>query len=491
MRTTVLIAVLVLFGCALLWLAGSAFVSSVTTFAVRQEWPEGLGSADSVPRRYPPVETNDAARSLIPIAANLGVGMGRNSRGPETGPISDEASSYVSSEVARDNDAVQPPPAALGAFILAHETDFRQVENLIQHSPIVWSTHVEAAGDAHVPNLLGHLKLNRLLVARALARHDDPAAWTDLQASWILSRGLLRRPELISTLVGLSMARTMNAAARSLPAPAPQWRDEMARFDYRRALIASQQAEAWSVTTRLRHHSFVVDEDGHRNRLDPFHATANAVMTPFVDYAAAGLAKASRDSSLKLAGIKQCGMDGEAFTREVRDQIPRWNVIARVSNLDLGSVWQRVLRFRAELEETSRILQLKEHGWPASLPGVEQSQCSDGHWTYNGRSLYFSKELPLPRSIKAMPLRFTTVRVPDGKLEESGRGPRVRVERPHRQPQPSIAASYLLPNFSAPAKRLLGLAYDPVPMATMSFSTPAAVTSAPAPGPVTTSGFVL
>ncbi len=425
MRKILLIGLLILFGCALLWLAGSAFVSSLTTTSAQQEWPVGLGSTVSVPRRFPPAEINDAARALIPIAARLGVGIAPNSRGLQTGSLSDEASSYVSSESTRTSDTVQPPPSALGAFLIEHQDDFGLLENVIQHSPIVWATHIEAGGDAPIPNLLGHLKLHRLLVARALARHDDPAAWSDLEASWILGRGLMQRPELISTLVGLSIARTTNAVARFLPVSAPRWRDEMVRFDYRRALIASQQADAWSVT--MAKHSFT-DEGGQRHPLDPFRAAANFVMTPYIDYAAAALAKASRESSGKLASMTQCGMDGEAFSRGVRNRIPRWNLLARASNPNLGQAWQRVLRFRAELEGTNRILELKALGWPASLPGIERSQCSDGNWIYDGHSLRFSKELPVPRPIKAVPLRFTYVRTTPASDLVIGK-PRIRLVR--------------------------------------------------------------
>jgi hypothetical protein len=409
MRKALMITVIVLSGCALLWLAGSAFVSSVTTTSVQEQWPDGLGTIDSVPGRFPPAETNAAARALIPIAARLSVAISPDLRRPQTDALSDQIASYVAGEISREDDGVQPPPAALGAFIAAHESDFAQLDNVVQHSPVVWTTNIGAARNAPLPNLLGYLKLNRLLVARALVRHGDPAAWSDLQTSWLLGRSLMQRPEIISALVGMGIARSTNAAARFLPVPAPQWREEMARFDYRRALVASQQAYAWSLTTGKG--AFAVDA-GNRRAPGVFHEAVTFMMMPLFDYAAAGLAKATRESAGKYAAMTQCGVDGEAFGRRIRDQIPRWNLVARQANANLGPAWQRAQRFRAELEGTSRILELRTLGWPASLPRIEQSQCSDGHWIYDGHSLRFSKELPVPQPARAMPLRFTSVRTP-------------------------------------------------------------------------------
>jgi hypothetical protein len=397
---------------AVVWLVGYSITDSMTKNDLHADWPLGLGGADSVPRRFPPIGATEGVEALTTAAARLGIDLRERSHGMDT-PTLRSAADYVTAEVTRTTNDVQQPPSPLGAFLATHSPELDEVETIATTAPLGWPEDVQKGHEAPLPNLIGIVRLQRLLLARALARHADSAAWNELHASWNLGRALLGRPEMISNLVGLAVVRNTNAVARTLPPPAPTWRNEMLAFDYRRAFVASQQAEAWMVATAGRRLSSVNEDirpDGNR----PIHRIASIVLRPYVSYSAAGLEKAYRDSSSAFASMNQCGIDVDAFNRISR--IPTWNFMARASYPSLGGAWQRVLRLRADLEATSKLLELESArasagAWPDSIPGLSTSACSDGHWLYERRNdgsmtLRFSKELSSPLH-GTTPLQFT------------------------------------------------------------------------------------
>ena len=69
-----------------------------------------------------------------------------------------------------------------------------------------------------------------------------------------------------------------------------------------------------------------------------------------------------------------------------------------IGRLDIG--WQRAFRYRAEREATANALRAR-----AGLPIVEASHCSDGRWTFDGKTLQFAKPIALgERRDTSMPL---------------------------------------------------------------------------------------
>ena len=69
-----------------------------------------------------------------------------------------------------------------------------------------------------------------------------------------------------------------------------------------------------------------------------------------------------------------------------------------IARLDIG--WQRAFRYRAEPEATANALRAR-----AGQPIEERSQCSDGGWSFDGKTLRFAKPIALPeRRDTSMPL---------------------------------------------------------------------------------------
>ena len=69
-----------------------------------------------------------------------------------------------------------------------------------------------------------------------------------------------------------------------------------------------------------------------------------------------------------------------------------------LSRLDIG--WQRAFRYRAEREATANALRAR-----AGQPIEERSKCSDGAWSFDGKTLQFARPIQLPeRRDTSMPL---------------------------------------------------------------------------------------
>ena len=73
---------------------------------------------------------------------------------------------------------------------------------------------------------------------------------------------------------------------------------------------------------------------------------------------------------------------------------------ARVDVYDLDITWQRAFRYRVEREATANALRAR-----AGQPIEEGSHCSDGGWSFDGKTLRFAKPIALPERLDtSMPL---------------------------------------------------------------------------------------
>jgi hypothetical protein len=362
------------------WLGAAVFAEHSRT-TIRREWPLGLGTLDEVPRHYPPREQSSDAARLIALGAAAGVDLAQPSGRP--GARFRELGEYLDRQLTRTDGRVDPPPPEV-AEREAAVADLRAF--LLARNAIVWPTDVAATAQAPLPNLSGHFTLTRLLIAHALA--SPSTASDDLCAAWRLQRVLWHRPELISKMVALAGTRMVNAAARRLDAR-PAWFGEIEAIDYRRSILAAQQAEAWA------HRKEVEEEGRDTDRL------VDVVIQPYDELCAANLTAVMRGAAETMARSRNCDVDPAAA--DVRAMLPFWNRPARRVAANVGAVWQRVGRFQAELEATQRIFAIKAGVWSSRL---EQSACSDGTWSFTDGTLRFSREIPARRPMLNVPLTF-------------------------------------------------------------------------------------
>ena len=259
----------------------------------------------------------------------------------------DAITAYVRKEIARgDLTIAEPPPIP----------NITAIRDLLLREPIVWTRDLDQQHGSLLPKLAMHQTLVRALVASALARArvHDAGAWDDLHAAWNLTKALDAHPHVILRIVTMSMARGINAVAWKMPLPPPPWFHEVQEADFVRPLIETLQFEKWR---------------SQREQIFPFKSMAEGI-------------ERDRKFTTEVAPLTDCEFNRKSSSPDI----------------DIG--WQRAFRYRAEREATANALRAR-----AGQPIVSTSRCSDGAWTFDGKTLAFSKPIALPETVDtSMPL---------------------------------------------------------------------------------------
>lgn len=266
----------------------------------------------------------------------------------------DAVTAYVRQEIARGDLTIAQPPAM---------ADLSAIRDLLLREQIVWERNLSQQHGGLLPKVAMHLTLMRALVASALAhaRRHDATAWDDLHAAWNLTKALDEHPHLILRTVAMSMTRAINAVAWKMPLPVPAWFDEVRDRDQVRLLFETLQFENWRA---WREQKFLTKPLAERIERE-------------------------RALTSELARVTQCEFNRATATGNRPDPIAR---------LDIG--WQRAFRYRVEHEATANALRVR-----AGQPIQESSHCSDGGWSFDGKTLRFAKPIALPeRRDTSMPL---------------------------------------------------------------------------------------
>jgi hypothetical protein len=274
-------------------------------------------------------------------------GAGRLMKLAEAVAPDDAVTSYMRREIARGDLAIAEPPPL---------PDVASIRDLLLREPVVWGRDLEQQHGGLLPKTEMFLTLTRSLVATALgrARQKDVAAWDDLRAAWNLTKSLEDHPHLILTTIAMSMTRAINAVAWKMPLPVPAWFEEVQRRDSVRLLFETLQFEKWRRW------------DVQTFPLKPFAATIDR----------------ERAFVAELGRVTRC----------------EFHPVSQTTNLDI--TWQRAFRYRAEREAAANALRAR-----AGQPIEESSQCSDGGWSFDGKTLRFAKPIALPeRRDTSMPL---------------------------------------------------------------------------------------
>ena len=237
-----------------------------------------------------------------------------------------------------DNPRALPPPPDMAVYFGKHAAALDAVRaQLLSGEKITWP---------EIVNFNELLLLTRILAAHAVSHRD----WRDLEAAWRLMRPLWDRPDSLSCIVALSGMRVINGAARKMPPPAPAWFAEILTFDVRRGMLRGQLAELMTIRRAA--------EDAARAReskLDPI----GWLREPYDLAVARNFEAVMRGAAINAARSDRCAVDVRLFARDVGDALPWWNRPGFVAAPNLGAMWERVGRFRAEREQTAKRFNLK------------------------------------------------------------------------------------------------------------------------------------
>lgn len=271
-------------------------------------------------------------------------------------PDNDAVTAYVRREIARGELAITEPPAI---------PNLSAIRELLLREAVVWERELPQQHGGLLGKVAMHLTLMRALVASALrrARQHDGAAWEDLHAAWNLAKSLEGHPHVIVRAVAMSMTRAINAVAWKMTLPVPAWFAEVQERDFVQPLCETMQYEDWRIW---------------KEQAFPLKTFAERI-------------EHERTLAGELARETECEFNRVTEPASPKDPNDR---------VDIG--WRRAFRYRVEREATANALRAR-----AGQRIDEGSRCSDGRWSFDGKTLRFSKPIALPEKLDAsMPLTF-------------------------------------------------------------------------------------
>ncbi|HKP47125.1 MAG TPA: hypothetical protein VJT50_11040 [Pyrinomonadaceae bacterium] len=268
-------------------------------------------------------------------------------------PKNDAIEEFVAREITRGELTIGNPPAL---------PDVALIRELLLREPVIWERYDEIGAQQATAARVMQMTMARALVANALAkaRANDAAAWDDLFATWKLARTLDAHPQMMAQTAALAMARMINAAAWKMPLPAPEWFQDLQLHDNVQRLLEAFQFQTASY---WRNNAWI-----------------------FPTKWLAGSVEHDRKIAEELSRMSQC--DVNASINEL--------------GVDLSSLWRRAFRYRAEREATANALRAR-----AGKAIETGSRCSDGAWTFDGKTVRFNREITTAAPDKPMPLVLT------------------------------------------------------------------------------------
>lgn len=393
-----------------LWvLLALATVATASSFG-----PSRLPAAADLLARHPSRSASASALGLERLTARLGIDLAPRSLTGRSRPSKTEVDAYdaaqreihayVKRQLARTDPGVAPPSAELAAFFDDHGREIEALRcQLLEHEVPRWELRLESPTVMPLPNLVGHINLQRLLAANALAQaanRDWAAASRTLEASWRLNASLADDPLLITQLVALSVARMQVGVLRHLEDVPSRWRERLADVDFRDSLLEALAVESWLWTQRS-------DEDLSQDS-DLLQHVLWLAARPYMRMCVDELGVAWRSRLENFARLDYlCDRDLHELDADLRLRSPWWNVLSDMVP-NLSGIPVRLARFELDLELTRKVLRLKaerdlrDGRWPDSLPGITvSSACPADRWTYRVEpdgavSLAFSRPIEWP-----------------------------------------------------------------------------------------------
>lgn len=344
------------------------FLAEIQSNRSQHEWATIFASPEAVETRFPPQESNEVARQIEKLAAEVGVDV--VPRGCKDRPrLTDEDKkdyelfhSELVSWVASLSESESSPPPPLPALVVAHlELSKLQIDDLhlllTQGKLPQWSRDVLRLDPSPIPNLFGILKLQRVLLADAVlssSRGDGKRVNLDLESSWTLIRCLEARSTTISHLVRVAMARIHTATLRTIPTSDSSWIVRLDPTSFKEGLLLAMRVEAWVVA-----HPDYNDRVHMNRRSNPWWERPVYVASrPYWRLVSLHSSASSRNQVQEIESTRQW----------CRSSLPElkwssWNLAKfHDAPLDLRFLAYRLKRLELEFELTAWVIRLRSEG---------------------------------------------------------------------------------------------------------------------------------
>ncbi len=299
-------------------------------------------------------------------------GDGRSRPAPETAKafesVGSAAGQFVDREVRTSQEKVAPPSPSLERFLADHEGEMAAIQSLLlREDDVRWEMDASKGAESPLPNLLGFLRLQKLLLAKALIEirggRSDEALQT-LEASWRFDEAVLGRPELISQLIHIAVAKLQVGVLRKIDAPPYGWSERLREGRALAGYAAAFENQFWFMQP---------DASDLTGKAGAFGRVLRRIGEEFQQ----------RDLCEWAPGTLQKLVD-ESYERE-GDELDKGD--AAVPNLVDGFL--RARRYEIDAELTALVVDARlerdasrRRHWPVKLLSAGRGACPEAKWTY-------------------------------------------------------------------------------------------------------------
>ncbi len=385
--------------------------------AMFDRWRELLGG-QSFLERFPAVEANATTLEIERLAAVLGIdatphGAPRKEPDEEIAAAFGETyellKDYLDAVRKTDLDEWPEPLPEFGDFSRRHaETIEELVTLLLSAPPPVWRGDLAAGFEAELPNLLGILKLQVVLLSQAhqfAADGETRSALRVLEASWQLDAAVRKQPYLISELISHAVMRYQQPVLRRLcripQQDANRWIERLENLDSRRETRIALAGEA-----------FAAHRSAQMGGSDLWDEDTPRWIAWFGKHGLRDYSVRMHAYGEELSQRDLLTFDSQAYLDEHEARIPRWAIVARILLPNFSDAWVRAARLEVSAELTARVLEERLHrAGGVNLARDDRDTAIDGL-----RFVYEESEGNVTITVdgdvlepgdKAVPLRFT------------------------------------------------------------------------------------
>ncbi|MCA1579825.1 MAG: hypothetical protein LC796_00240 [Acidobacteria bacterium] len=401
-----------------LFLAGCIAVSG-TLLAFEPPSPSAFRSGFEA--QFPKADANGPALELESLAASMGIDLAPKDALKRVRPTEEQAAAYVGpgeyleGQLKGAGERIAAPTVAVSRFLEDHASALDGAKFLLLRSEPRWEMDVTIGLRGPMANVLGHMRLQRLLLTRALleasdGRPDD--AIQTLEASWRLNESLASRPDFLSHLIVVAIARLQAGVLRKVDSPAYGWSDRLRDGKLFAGYLTGLQNEFWW-------------NPDHRDLTGESGATGR-VWRNLAD-------RLQRGDVCRWTPASMNEVWYEAFASEIPDDEQQIMDITAMPSLK--NSFFRWRRYLIDAELTALILDARgeraasrRHDWPAELLKAGRGVCADGKWSYrvapNGTAtIALESDVGEPGSSPfQLPLAFTAG-IPAAPRKASARSP--------------------------------------------------------------------
>jgi hypothetical protein len=390
--------------------------------ATEAGWDETLGSKEEILIRFPQREANEAALELERLVAGLGIDIAPRTDDVRDRPTKEAArrykrikpmvGNYHARQIEQPVRVALPPPEQLISFLEEHEERLSAIRrHLIEGEAPRWELWLDPRFPTPFPNLLGHVDLQKLLIADAMVRNgrgESDEAIATLEACWKLNGAIREDPYLITQLVAVAITRLQAGALRQIETVPEPWHARLSEHDFRESFFTAMLVESW-YWTQIQDPQIFDERPGRMERL------AWTFTRPYANYCFADISDDYRRRLLELSERgPSCDYHLSDSDASLDIPAPFWNPFGDLVRPSFDGVLDRLARLELDLELTGRVLQLESTQWDE---WVEQSSaCPRDSWRYEAgpdgsMSIAFSREISWPDQIGAiLPTRFSVER---------------------------------------------------------------------------------